>query len=135
MASTLINLASIALVLPGCALALYFHAVKFLAEHTIGEWLHALWAALERLPPADHVPLWSLSGGVALLALLYVIIRVPWLLPGLVLCSGIASAAYIGWLSGPAVTNPILWLSLIGIGLSLWQLRRCRSDSSISRRA
>ena len=133
MASLLINLASVALVLPGCALALYFHAVKYLTEHTVGEWLDALAVALDRLPPADHLALWSIGGGVALLAMLYAMIRVPWLLPSLVLCSGIASAAYIGWLSGPAVTNPILWLSLIGIGLSLLQLSRCRSGASVRR--
>jgi hypothetical protein len=66
-----------------------------------------------------------LAAGVLLCAMVWL----PWLTPCLVLSTGVASVAYILWAVGLAdiATNPLLWLSLMGIGLGVWQLARLRS--------
>jgi hypothetical protein len=127
--STLLNLAGIALVLPGCGLALYFVAVDHLARHTLGEWADSLWAALDWLPSPELMPFGIIAVLLAAGVLLCAMVWLPWLTPCLVLSTGVASVAYILWAVGLAdiATNPLLWLSLMGIGLGVWQLARLRS--------
>ena len=82
--STLLNLAGIALVLPGCGLALYFVAVDHLARHTLGEWADSLWAALDWLPSPELMPFGIIAVLLAAGVLLCAMVWLPWLTPCLV---------------------------------------------------
>jgi hypothetical protein len=128
MISTLLNLAGVLLVLPGCLLALGFLAVQFVAERRPVELFDALRVLLDWLPPPERIPLWFIAAVVAGLAVAAAMLKVPWLLPLLVLLFGVASATYTHWVAGHADvgTDPILWLNLLGIGASAWQLDRYR---------
>ena len=126
--SALLNLASVVLVLPGCVLALHFLAVHYLARHTAGDWLRALWDALDWLPAPEQLPFVVVAALLAAGAAVAATIWLPPLLPCLVLATGIASLAYIVWAVGVADIgmDPVIWLGMLGIGLSLWQVYRVR---------
>ena len=128
MLSTLLNLAGVLLVLPGCLLALGFIAVQFVAERRPVELFDAFRVLLDWLPPPEQIWLWFIAVVAAVLAIAAAMLKVPWLLPLLVLLLGVGSATYTVWVAGHADvgTDPILWLSLLGIGISAWQLDRCR---------
>ena len=123
---TRLALASVALVLPSIMLALDFLAVDYLARHTPGEWLGSLWTALMALPSPEQLPVWSLGALAVMIAAVCAMVWLPWLLPCLVLFTGIASVAYIAWTVGlgDIGTDPVLWLSLAGTSLGAWNLIR-----------
>jgi hypothetical protein len=122
----LLNIASVALVLPSCALALDFLAVNYLARHTLDEWLCSLWTGLGSLPSTEVVPLWSIGGLAAVIAVLCAVVWLPGVLPCLVLSAGIGSVGYIAWTVGLADigTDPVIWLSLAGMVIAAWNIIR-----------
>jgi hypothetical protein len=125
--SALFNLAGLALILPNLGLALFFLAVSLVAEQkTLGALVAALWALLGRLPHADYLPFIMLALLAALVLLVIALVRIPFLLPLLIVVLGVASIVCVGHLTSfrELAVNPLGWLGVAGVMLGGWQFWR-----------
>lgn len=123
----LFNLAGLALILPNLGLALFFLAVSLVAEQkTLGALLAALWAALDRLPHPNYLPLMALAVLAAIVLVIAALVRFPFLLPLLIVLVGVASLACVGHLTSfrELAANPLGWLGAAGVMLGGWQFWR-----------
>jgi hypothetical protein len=125
--TALSNLAGVALILPNLGLALFFLAVGAVVQQkTLGAMLSALWAALDRLPNPDYLPLIALAVLAAIALGVAAVIRFAYLLPLLIVLAGVASMACIGVLTSfrELAANPLSWLGAVGVVLGGWQFWR-----------
>lgn len=125
--SALLNLVGLVLILPNLALALFFLAVGAVAEQkTLGGIAAAFWSLLGRLPAPEYLPFILLALVAAVALLVVALVRVPLLLPLIVVAVGVASLIGIGQMIGwrELAGNPVNWLGVAGVSIAAWQLWR-----------
>ncbi len=127
MISVILNMSSVALVLLGCLLAMFFGSVSYVAEHRLSGFLRDSWALPGWLPQPSVLPLLVVATvGFAIVAVVGMV-RIRWMLPALVIAAAGGSIAVT--VDAAAVDAPfpgvILALSALGAALAAMQLLRC----------